>query len=347
MIFEKGHAISGNHEIIRCYARLLASVILLLPCFIFHAPSSFAQHIKVPKAPEIKPDELTLRYKPQSGTLLYDVHTEIGQHINTNHGILGGSLSSDAQLAFHTTSIDYRKGIWSFEQFFTFFQLKGREFSGDSIYLRENLAVNRITRLTYDFLGNEMSKKIKDTLKLLNAEAQTNAYFFEPPRMLIPLPEHVVTYGDAWTDRSRDSVQVRDTVNIGITTGGYTYDVTRTYRLSSLRDTMGQYLAIIVVTDTGTFEGSQTNSITRVTQTASGPISGTDTTLLDLFSGRVVRRTLNMAIPAIVKVFAADQSNSSHDRRKDATVPFTDMINVRSVVVLNGSNVTSLPEGGK
>jgi hypothetical protein len=346
MIFQKRNAPSGNNSVFRCYARLAALVILLPVCFIFYASSSFAQHTKVPKAAEIKPDELTLRYKPQSGTLLYDVHTEIGQHINTNHGVLGGKLSSDAQLAFHTTSIDYRKGIWSFEQFFTFFQLKGREFSGDSLSLRENMAVNRITRLTYNFLGDEISKKVKDTLKLLNAEAQTNAYFFEPPRMLIPLPEHVVTYGDSWTDHSRDSVLVHDTVNIGITNGGYTYDVTRTYRLAALYDTLGQYFAIIVVTDTGTFAGSQSNSITRVTQTASGPISGTDTTLLDLFSGRVVRRTLNMTIPALVKVFASDEPNS-HDRRKDATVPFTDMIDVRSVVVLNGSNVTTLPEGGK
>ena len=346
MIFESRNAQSGDSEVFRHYARLLVWLMPVLSCFIFQPSSLFGQHPHAPKPPVIKPDELTLRYKPQSGTLIYDVQTDIAQHINTNHGILEGNLSSYAQLAFHTVSIDYRKGFWSFEQFFTNFRIRGRELSGDSLSLRENMAVNRITRLTYDFKGEELGKKIVDTLKLLNAEAQTDAYFFEPPRMLIPLPEHVVTYGDTWTDHSRDSVQVRDTVNIGITTGAYIYDVTRTYKLAGLRDTLGQYFAVIVVTDTGTFQGSQTNSVTRVSQTASGPISGTDTTLLDLFSGRVVRRTLNMVIPALVKVFAADEP-ISHSQKKAAIVPFTDLIDVRSVVVLNESNVTTLPEGGK
>jgi hypothetical protein len=342
MRFKERNALSWDHSAFRCYARLSAWVMLLSFAFIFHAPSLFAQHKHPPKTPRvqvIKPDELTLRYKPQAGTLLYDVHTDIGQHINTNHGILAGSLSSYAQLAFHTIpgSIDYKRGFWSFEQFFTNFQIKGVEFSGEPLILRENLAVNRITKLTYDLTGDELSKKVKDTLKLLNAEAQTNAYFFEPPRMLIPLPEHVVTYGDTWKDHSVDSVQVRDTVNIGITTGGYIYDVTRTYRLASLFDTLGQYFAVIVVNDTGTFRGSQTNSITHVSQSASGPISGTDTTLLDLFSGRVVRRTLNMTIPATVKVFGSGD-------HKAPVVPFLDLIDVRSVVVLNQSNVTTLTD---
>jgi hypothetical protein len=357
MRFEERNAKLCANGTFRCYDKLLACVMGLSLIFVFHS-SSFAQSQPQPKPPkqhrpprpkkppQIKPDELTLRYKPQSGTLLYDVHTDIGQHINISRSDTGGSLSSsaelssDAQLAFHTVSIDYRKSIWSFEQFFTNFRIRGRELSGDSLILRENMAVNRITSLTYDFLGGELNKKIIDTLKLLNAEAQTNAYFFEPPRMLIPLPEHVVTYGDTWTNHTSDSVQVRDTVNIGITTGGYIYDVTRTFRFAALRDTMGQFLAVIVVTDSGTFKGSQTNSITRVTQTASGPISGTDTTLLDMASGRVVRRTLNMRIPALVKVFATGE-------RKAATVPFTDIIDVRSVVALDESNATKLPGGEK
>src|SRR5438105_12819289 len=54
-----------------------------------------------PEPIEIKPDRLVLRYKPQAGTLLYNVHTEIAQHVRTDQDELSGSLMSSAQLAFH------------------------------------------------------------------------------------------------------------------------------------------------------------------------------------------------------------------------------------------------------
>src|SRR5262249_3255402 len=141
----------------------------------------------------------------------------------TDRDELHGFLASDAQLAFHNVAIDYKRGQWTFEQFFTNFQVAGRELAGDTLLLRENMAVNPITTITYDLRGRELAKSIRDSLVLLNAEAQTNAYFFEPPRMLIPLPEQIVTYGDVWKDHTVDTIHVHDTVNIGITTGEYIY----------------------------------------------------------------------------------------------------------------------------
>ncbi len=304
-----------------------------------HAPAQLK-----PKAPanppEPKPDQLTLRYKPQAGSLLYDVHTEIHQRIRTDRDELSGSLSSTAQLSFHNVAIDYKKGLWSFDQYFTKFQIGGRQLSGDTLALVETHAVNRITRVTYDMQGLELKKEIIDSIKLLNAEAQTNAYFFQPPRMLIPLPDHGVTYGDTWTDHRCDTINVRDTINIGITAGQYVYDVYRTYRFDKLIDTVGptsiwdstgrRYFALIVAVDSGTFAGSQTNSVTNVTTKSSGPLSGSDTTVLDLFSGRVVLRTLRLAIPATVEITSAK--------------PFSDFLEVRSVIVLNESNATRLKQ---
>jgi len=309
----------------------LAAVMLAGTIALFIAPAA-AQRRHTPPEPhvvKIKPDILTLRYKPQAGTLLYDVHTQIDQHIRTDRDELRGFLSSSAQLAFHNISIDYKKGLWSFEQYFTKFEVAGHELSGDSLLLHENMAVNRITQLTYDMRGQELAKTIKDTLKLLNAEAQTNAYFFEPPRMLIPLPEKSVTYGTSWSEHGLDTIYVRDTVNIGVTTGRYVYDVTHMYSFAKLLDTENQYFAMIVATDTGSFQGYQSNSVTNVSTKTSGPISGRDTTLLDLFSGRVVKRMLDMRIPARVEVSSA--------------TPFMDLLEVHSSVVLNESNAAQLP----
>ena len=131
---------------------------LLFVCIlIIVASSSGAQRRKshappAPAAPhevKIKPDILTLRYKPQAGTLLYNIRTEIDQHVRTDRDELNGNLVSTAQLAFHNVSIDYKHGLWSFDQYFTGFEVAGRELSGDSLLLRETEAVNRRTRLTY------------------------------------------------------------------------------------------------------------------------------------------------------------------------------------------------------
>jgi hypothetical protein len=325
-------------------------------CFLFIVPVH-AQHRHRKDATaatdtmKVKADMLTLRYKPQAGTLLYDVHTQIDQFVRADGNPLRGELRSDAQLAFHNVAIDYKKGVWTFEEYFTKFDLAGYDLLRDSVSLRESIAVNRITELTYNMKGDELSKIVRDSLKLQNAEAQTNAYFFEPPRMLIPLPEHPVTYGDAWSEHRTDTVFVRDTVNIGTTTGQYRYDVSRTYRLARLLDTTvgdrssnlgdqsstvndrssaSRYYAIIVATDSGTFSGFQTNSATHVTTTASGPIVGTDTTVLNLFSGCVMKRTLDMTIPANVTVSSA--------------APLIDTLTVHSVVTLDESNATMLKE---
>jgi hypothetical protein len=289
-----------------------------------------------PPTPQIKQDILTLRYKPQAGTLLYDIRTEVDQRVRTDRDELSGSLVSTAQLAFHNVAVDYKKGLWSFDQYFISFLLAGRQLTGDSLQLRENGAVNKITRLTYDMKGHELSKQIVDSLTLLNTEAQANSYFLQPPRLLIPLPERSVTYGNTWSDHRIDTVTVRDTVNIGTTSGEYTYDVYRTYKLDRLLDTLQSYLAVITATDSGSFVGSQNNSVTKVSIKIKGPISGADTTYLDLFSGRVLLRTLRMAIPAIVEVSTASTSSN------EATTPFTDFEEVRSVTVLDESNAMQL-----
>jgi hypothetical protein len=291
----------------------------------------YAQHRHkrtVPSAPKIKKDILTLRYKPQAGTLLYNIKTEIDQSIASGAKDYRGAFHTDAQLAFHNRTIDYKHGIWTFDEYFTKFDLSNKALLGDSVGFREGLAVDRVTELTYNMQGDELAKLIVDTMKLLNTEAQTNAYFLQPPRMLIPLPEHAVTYGDIWKDHHVDTISVRDTVNLGITTGAYIYDVSWNYHLASLLDTNNHYYAIIVATDSGRFSGFQTNSETKVTTHASGPIVGNDTTVLDLFSGSVMKRSIDLAIPAKVNV-ASDP-------------PFIDRLAVHSIVTLDESNATIL-----
>lgn len=283
-----------------------------------------------PHTPQIKADMLTLRYKPQAGTLLYNIHTQIDQSVRSDANQFHGVLRSEAQLAFHNLSIDYKNGVWAFEEYFTKFDIAGHDLLNDSIMLNESWAVNRITDLTYDMQGQEMSKVVRDTLKLLNAEAQTNAYFFEPPRMLIPLPERPITYGDAWSEHRIDTVPVHDTINTGVTSGEYRYDVSHTYHLARLLDTNGRYFAIITATDSGTFSGFQTNTDTKVTTKASGPIVGEDTTVLDLFSGCVIKRTLDMTIPAGVSISSAPS--------------FIDTLAVHSIVTLDESNATLLKD---
>ncbi len=306
---------------------MLGLRLLIVSLLLCSALSVEAQrHIAPKRPPEVKTDMMTLRYKPQAGTLLYDVRTQIEQHVRTDRDELSGDLTSIAQLAFHNVSIDYKAGLWVFDQYFTKFQIAGHELNGDTLSLNEHRAVNKITRLTYDMQGYEYDKNVIDSLKLLNAEAQTNSYFFQPPRLLTPLPPSAVTYGDTWSDHRQDTVQVLDTINIGVTSGQYVYDVSRTYRFDRLIDTLGTYFALIVAVDSGVFDGYQTNSVTSVTTKTNGPISGVDTTFLDLFSGRVVRRTLRMTIPAKVEIATAS--------------PFTDFIYVRSVVTLNESNAT-------
>src|ERR1041385_2423430 len=106
--------------------------------------------LATPQPMEIKPDRLIIRYKPQAGTLLYNVRTEIAQHVRTDRDELTGALVSSAQLAFHNVSIDYKKDTWVFDRYFTHFEINGRNLSGDTLKLNENQAVNRITRLTYE-----------------------------------------------------------------------------------------------------------------------------------------------------------------------------------------------------
>ncbi len=359
------HECKHENFLKRCFS--LVAVVFILHTSYFILPAQAQSHLRRSKTRtalpwghatdttgiddslSIKPDILTLRYKPQVGTLLYDVHTEIAQNVRTDRDELNGVLRSAAQLAFHNVAIDYKKGLWSFDESFTRFFLAGHELSGDSLFLSENDAINRVTRLTYDMTGTELARDVQDTLKLLNAEAQTDAYFFQPPRMLIPLPKYPVTYGDTWKEHHADTISVYDTVNIGKTSGAYIYNVFHTYRLTRLSDTLHRFLAIIVTTDSGTFRGYQTNSMTKVKSTVSGPITGSDTTILDLFTGTVVQRTLSMKIPARVVVSSAEPEQAprmtDHAPQQPAARPFTDMLTVHSIITLNESNAKLLQKG--
>ncbi len=46
--------------------------------------------------------------------------------------------------------IDYKKGIWAFEEYFTKFDIAGHDLLGIPSLLNESWAVNRMTDLTYD-----------------------------------------------------------------------------------------------------------------------------------------------------------------------------------------------------
>jgi hypothetical protein len=225
-------------------------------------------------------------------------------------------------------AVDYKAGLWSFDRYFTSFGISGYQLGGDSLNLRENYAVNRTTRLTFQMTGEEVKRVVIDSMKLQNTEAQTNYYFFQAPRLLVPLPKRSVTYGNTWLDRRIDTIHIHDTINIGVTDGRYIYDVSRTYRLDRLLDTMGLNLAVIIAVDSGGFDGYQSNSVTNVSLTSSGPLTGADTTYLDLFSGRVVLRTSTLAIPVLVTVSQAQS--------------FQDYLEVRSVAALDESNATRI-----
>jgi hypothetical protein len=305
----------------------VAAVIVALVLFV----PAFANAQRKPARPKDlgpKPDLLTLRYKPQAGTLLYNIHTEITQHVRDEQNNLHGSVRANAQLAIHNVSVDYAKGLWSFDRYFTSFEITGEDLLGNKLKISEPAAVNKITRFTYLMTGSEVKREELDSIRLLNADAQTFAYFIRPPALLFPLPEHLVTYNDTWQEHTSDTIIVRDTVNVGVTQGHYVYNIDRTYRLDRLADSVGSNIAIIVATNTGSFVGTQSNTVTGLTVALNGPLTGVDTIYLSLFSGRVIKRLTSLEVP--VKVTT------------EGRPPIQDILDMRRTMVLDESNAVHL-----
>lgn len=292
------------------------------------ASDSFAQAKKKKSKPvDDKADYFTLRYKPQVGTLYYDVETTIFHNLDNRTRF---PIRSVAQLALETKDIDYKTNYWTYEYYFkelktllSKFQLPGR--SSDSLLI-EQRAVGKRTRVTYSMVGEQMAYRMLDTGKL-SGEAQFFSYFFQPPRLLAPLPEGKVTYGSVWQERKTDTVRYLDTTSIDQYANGIgVYSVEYEYKFDRLLDSVDGSIAVITTKQRGTFEGTQFSpSGERMSFTA--PIEGSDVTHLDLRSGRVIYREANYNIP--VKVDAPGRP------------PASDVLTVNSVVLLNTSTIKS------
>jgi hypothetical protein len=304
--------------------------IACLAMLVVYAHGANAQRRTKTKETLPKNDFLTLRYKPQAGTLLYNIRTDISQRVRDERSELNATVHTSAQLAIHNVSIDYSKDMWSFDRYFTSFQIVGRDLLGNTLNIKEPGAINRVTRFTYSMTGTEVERKELNPIILLNADAQTYAYFIRPPALLVPLPLHLITYGNTWQEHVIDTIPVRDTVNVGITEGKYIYNVDRTYRLDRLMDSVGSNTAMIVAENTGTFEGTQSNTVTGITVNLHGPVTGVDTIYLDLFSGRMMQRNTSLTVPVTVET--------------EGRSPLEDVLEVRRTMILDESNAVRLRE---
>lgn len=309
----------------------IRSIGLLLITFLLAiSTDAFAQPKKKKAAkpePEAVGDHFTLRYKPQVGTLYYDVHTVISHNLENRHIF---PIKSIAQLALETRDVDQKNLNWTYDYYYrelktilSKLQLPNSE--KDSI-LNEVRAIGKRTRVTYNMLGVQVSLQPIDTAKL-SGEAQFFSYFFQPPRLLAPLPERKVTYGATWVETRRDTVTVIDTLGIEQFANGQSiYQLEYTYKFERLADSVAGNVAVISSERKGFFTGVQYNpSGDRIDYSA--PITGSDTTFLDLLTGRVIYRNTHYMIPVSV---------SSPGRE-----PTSDILDVRSVVNLNTSNIRS------
>jgi hypothetical protein len=279
------------------------------------------------KEQQPKADLFTLRYKPQAGTLYYDVETVINHNLEERFVF---PIKSIAQLALETKDVDYTTQYWTYDYYYrelktVLSKLQLPNASKDSV-LNEVRAIGKKTRVTYSMVGSQVNFRPIDTARL-SGEAQFFSYFFRPPRLLAPLPTEKVTYGATWKEHRLDTVKFVDTVGIEQFVNGITiYDLSYEYKFEGLADTVDGSVAIISTKQTGTFTGAQYNpSGDRIDYSA--PITGSDTTYLDLRTGRVVSRETLYSIP--VKVTA------------EGRPPTSDLLDVRSTVRLNTSNIRS------
>lgn len=301
------------------------SLLLLMLLSTAVSTAVMAQPARKKKPAEPLADAFTLRYKPQVGTLYYDVETVIMHNLEEKHIF---PIKSIAQLALETKDVDYKNQHWTYDYYYrelktilSKFQLP--EATKDSI-LNEVRAIGKRTRVTYSMIGFPVSIVQLDSARL-SGEAQFFAYFFQPPRLLAPLPVEKVTYGTTWTERKRDTVRFLDTLGIEQFSNGYTiYDLQYEYKFERLADTVAGSIAVISSKQTGVFTGAQFNpSGDRIDYSA--PITGSDTTYLDLLRGRVLSRETYYSIP--VRVTA------------EGRPPTSDLLEVRSRVKLNTANI--------
>jgi hypothetical protein len=239
------------------------------------------------KKEHLKSEYFTLRYKPQLGTTLYDIETIVTHHLENGKVF---PVYSRTQVAYQNIAVDLKKSIWTFDRYFTKFT-------------------------TYTMIGEEVAKKVVDTV-LLSEDAQFLFYFFKAPKILLPLPEQRVLYGATWEDSRKDTVYVPG--------GTFYYDVKYHYKFDGVIDTLGGTAAVITSHQEGIFYGEQQRPGEQALH-FDGPISGVDTTYLDLLTGRVASRVTGVRIPVNV--------TASHGK------PSTDALEVRSTIFLNKSNM--------
>lgn len=311
--------------------RLLPKIFFICLLIVSQAADVDAQSRKKKKVKEPSREALgdlfTLRYKPQVGTLYYDVETTITHQLD---GRPSFPIRSVGQLALETKNVDYKKNHWTYEFFFrelktilSKHQLPGHD--KDST-LNEVRAIGKRTRVTYNMVGSQVDNALMDSVKL-SGEAQFFSYFFQPPRLLGPLPEDKASYGTTWRETKRDTVRFLDTVNIEQYANGISmYDVDYIYTFERLADSVDGSVAIISTKQEGKFSGMQYNPTGEIIR-FSAPITGTDTTYLELRTGRVVFREAAWKMP--VKVDADGRESTS------------DILTIRSTVRLNTSNIRS------
>lgn len=310
------------------------TLFILLSCCLLSQDAIAQSRKRKEKPVEPVGDLFTLRYKPQVGTLYYDVNTTIAHNLENRHVF---PIRSVAQLALDTKGVDQQNLNWTYDYFYrelkTILSRHQLPHGGDKdSILNEVRAIGKRTRVTYSMLGRQVKITPIDTARL-SGEAQFFSYFFQPPRLLAPLPEKKVSYGATWEDHRIDTVRFVDTLGIEQFTNGMSiYQLKYTYKFERLQDTVDGSVAVISSVQSGTFNGVQYNpSGDRLDYSA--PIMGTDTTFLDLLTGRVIYRDTHYEIP--VTVTAPGRSSTS------------DLLDVRSVVMLNIDNIrtTATPNG--
>ena len=251
----------------------------------------------------------TLRYKPQLGTTLYDAETVVTHKLENNEQF---SVISRAQLIWKNIEIDLKRGIWTFDRYF------GKLITIDrDTTIKEIGSINKVSRLHYSMTGRELGRRLIDTATL-SEDAQFMAHFFRAQRLMLPLPEQIVTYGAKWKDERFDTISI-----VG---GQLRYEAQYQHTFVGLLDTLGGITAVITSDDTGTFNGEQQRPGEQKL-TYHGPISGHDTTYLNLLLGRVVLRESHSRIPVRVE--------------GESGLPASDILEVTSRYLYNDSNVRS------
>jgi hypothetical protein len=288
--------------------RLCRPCFCVLFCLAFFGSASniLAQKSKT-KTVEPKKELYTLRYKPQLGTTLYDAETVVTHKLENGEEF---PVTSKAQLVWKNIAVDLKKNIWTFDRYFSKLSTIDRDTT-----IKEIGSINKITRVTYSMTGQLLRRQVIDTA-LLSEEAEFLGFFFRAPRMMLPLPEALITYGAKWSDDREDTVIIPG--------GVFRYTVHYAYEFARVLDTLGGIAAIITSEQTGTFNGTQQNPGEQKLM-FNGPITGADTTYLNLLTGRIVLRDSYSKIPVRVE--------------SEQGLPSSDILSVHSSYVLNRSNI--------